>query len=285
MQKASRDSHLLLIVVKADFLVNTWLATLVVFLEAYLLTSRDNEAVVISFTDGSVPVFVYSSFAPKGESKERHRNRTLHRRSFSGIKSQLVENLNNLLHSDYEKPYTITSASCLALCFAQKKQKQYARRGSVLNCRQCVMMTVDRSFRSQVLSNIGFAARQLIIPIDVCLFGEGYDAPENFNFRKYVEVSGGIWTYRDTTSKQAVQKALQHLFHFYLFRGSLQDTASRPILKITDLLGQCACHAHDDSRLREGFICSSCLSVHCEQRQICSTCNAGLLTELGHLMN
>jgi transcription initiation factor TFIIH subunit 3 len=112
-----------------------------------------------------------------------------------------------------------------------------------------------------------FSARRLGIPIDSCVLGEEDSAflqqAAHITDGSYHKLSGDAST------------LLQNLLLF-----SSADVSSRKILQVPkqrgiDFRASCFCHKQP---LEAGYVCSVCLSVYCEERSRCQTCDAAFET-------
>ena len=112
--------------------------------------------------------------------------------------------------------------------------------------------------------NAIFAAQQLAVPIDACVFGKT-DVPL---LQQACLLAKGVYIKPDATSlERALVQAL--LMHF------LADKETRELLRMphqrsVDMRASCVCH---DRLLDIGFVCSVCLSIYCERQAICDTCS------------
>ncbi len=248
--------------------------SIMIFIEAYLLLNRNNQLAIICFGYHHKPIFLYKSYdMTRGDTKNENGNML---KTFSI--DNMVAKLGGL-GSEAAEHLHLNCAAYMSLCFINKMSSEFSMLGKSLHCRQCLMVSNIHDSRDLgAFTNIGFASMQLQAPLDVCCFESSESrGSEVLLLKKYAELSHGIFTEVKSGQGKENRQSLQHLFHFYLMSLELKGELCQPYVPSVDVHGECSCPVGRRCSMKIGFICSSCLSVHCSFKYICSNCRAKIV--------
>ncbi|EPQ27437.1 uncharacterized protein PFL1_04975 [Pseudozyma flocculosa PF-1] len=131
-------------------------------------------------------------------------------------------------------------------------------------------VTPDASTQYIPMMNCIFAAQKKSILIDVCkVFGA-----DTVFLQQAAHLTGGTYFRIDeaaTVEGGAASGLLQCLMSSYLPSRSIRDVMHLPMLDEVDFRAACFCHRRI---VDVGYVCSVCLSLFCEPRPVCLTCQS-----------
>lgn len=156
----------------------------------------------------------------------------------------------------------LAAALSMAMCYANRHESQ--RRASSSTRVVCVQGSADHSGQYIPVMNCIFSAQRARIAIDACVLGEHR---ESAFLQQAAHITGGAY-YKVRDPHELTQRLLS-------VSSADADTRHRFLLERNqrgvDFRASCFCHKKP---LDAGFVCSVCLSVYCDERGACQTCDA-----------
>lgn len=155
----------------------------------------------------------------------------------------------------------LSGALIKALCHCNVMSKNLSL-GSILQSRILVMKgSPDSRSQYMAIMNSIFAAQKSKVSIDSCVLGE-----DSTFLQQASEITGGTYV-----RVMEHSKLTQYLLGVFLMGVEFRKSFHTPPAAKVDFRAACQCH----SKMTDvGYVCSVCMSVYCNFRPMCMTCNA-----------
>ena len=159
----------------------------------------------------------------------------------------------------------LATALSMAMCYANRQDASQRALSSSSTRIVCVQGSADHSGQYIPVMNCIFSAQRSSIAIDACVLGENN---ESAFLQQAAHITGGAYY---------VARDPHELTQRLLTVSSLDADIKHRALRETrnargvDFRASCFCHKKP---LDAGFVCSVCLSVYCDERGACQTCDA-----------
>ena len=259
---------------------------LLIFLNAFLLLSKQNRLTVIAAHPDTAQ-FLYplpatrrtaaaAAFA-SGEQKDdvEMLSATEEDDSFSASSSlsqQLSAQIVSLLHAHPSPapsaPSLLAGALSLSLCYVNRQRLLYPK----LRCRVLtVCCSADSPAAYLPVMNCIFSAHKLSIPLDALVLH-----PQHSLFlQQAAAITGGSYSHPAA--------AEQHCLLQLLLLSFLPDAVSRSHLLLerqvgVDYRASCFCHRQ---AVEQAMVCPVCLAIYCKPTPSCDMCQSTFITQAG----
>ncbi|EPY49294.1 transcription factor TFIIH complex subunit Tfb4 [Schizosaccharomyces cryophilus OY26] len=233
------------------------LADINVFLNAHLAFHHDNRVAVLASQYNKVE-YLY----PKPETEEtvplldptKEANTY---RKFREVDDFVLGGMRRLMNStsSISKKTLMSGALSRALAYINQAQSQKYIRSRIV----IFSLTGDVALQYIPTMNCIFCAQKKNIPISICNIAGG-----TLFLEQAADATGGIYLKVDNP-----KGLLQHLMMTLFPDQNLRKHLNTPNQANVDFRATCFCHKNV---LDIGFVCSVCLSIYCEPRDFCSTC-------------
>jgi len=190
----------------------------------------------------------------------------------AGIQPRPVASARDLVNECTNSQVSVVKALTIALSVINRDQKE---RASATTDTRIILITATKipSFEFVSCMNCAFAAQKMGVVIDVV----DYSQAETPELLQLVHHTQG-W-YLGLEPKDGAQGTLAHAMLSHFVAGvSARKCLNPPASPATDLRTICFCHK--DKLISVGFVCSVCLHVFCEKRNVCSACNSRVAVNL-----
>jgi hypothetical protein len=166
---------------------------------------------------------------------------------------------------------SIVKALTMALCLLNREAKEASLGGTIVHAPETriVVVTATRIFPHEFVScmNCAFAAQKMGVVVDVVDYSQS-STPE---LLQLVHQTNGWYLALSPAGGQQGSFAHALLTHFVAC-ASARRNLNPPSCPATDMRTICFCH--QNNLISIGFVCSVCLSVFCEKRNVCIACNS-----------
>lgn len=187
----------------------------------------------------------------------------------AGAQPKKVASVRDLLGEVTNNPISIVKALTIALSVINRDKKE---RSSSTTDTRIILITATKisSYDFVTCMNCAFAAQKLGIVIDVVDYSQS-TTPE---LLQLVHHTDG-W-YLALSPKEGEQGVLAHAMLSNFVAGvSARKFMTPPSCPATDMRTICFCH--QNNLISIGYVCSVCLHVFCEKKNICRACNSRVL--------
>jgi len=237
-----------------SILFGTLLQHFFVFLNAYLMVKHQNMLAVIASNIGE------SQFLFPQADQSNKDNISC---DFPEIKKAITKQLRKISAQQYDSKFgtmsMLSGALSLALCYINRISKE----NRFIKPRILVLqISPDVSSQYIPVMNCIFSAQKKSVPVDACMLTNN----DSTFLQQASHITGGIFI------KPAHQDGLlQYLLSCFLADRFTRCYLNMPTQNRVDYRASCFCHK---KVIDVGFVCSVCLSIFCELRAVCSTCDA-----------
>ena len=253
------------------------ISAVLVFLNAYTAMQHGNGLVVYGAAAGTAHLLYSSLQAGDSSDASSHDTHASACLPFKRMNDAVFHGMRAMLeaaHHGAGGSVGIVRALALALCHINRittamSEHATERRGAGATSFQhrilVLSATPDVSAQYVPMMNCIFSAQKQGIQVDVCkLLGD-----ETVFLRQACHLTGGHYYH-----VPRLDGLLQVLMTTFLPSRSIQASLMFPALDDVDFRAACFCHRRN---VDIGYVCSVCLSIFCEPRDMCLICHAAFM--------